>query len=180
MAAPTFNLTNAEAQRNQYIIYVDVSQQSGAWSATVAEWEPQGWKTEDAATELNPEVSTITDILGINHTDVESMQPAMSLAPNTIRPLNNYGKLNTILLDITRRKAYPEFSQFKVMQVFGFIGTAGTGPFDADVHDKCTITPQSIGGSSRVDFPYDINFGGELKSGTVDKLFPDPTFTPAV
>lgn len=175
----TFNLTE-EALRKAFAVYVDVSEQSGTWSAASAEWEVQGFKTEDTALEFNPDTETITDILGDTYTTVNKLERAMSFEPNTIRPIANRGKLNEILHEMTRRGELSRMSQFKVMLAYAYVGTADTGPFAADVYPSCTVTPQSLGGSSRTDFPYDINFGGEPMFGTVDKLAPGLVFTAEV
>lgn len=166
MATPTFNLT-AEALRKALVMYVDVSEGTGT-----PEWEPQGYKTEDAAMEFNPDIETVTDILGDTYTTVNKFERAMSFEPNTLRPIANRGKLNQILHEYARRGEYSKMSNFKVLIAYGY-----TTDLDADLYPACTIIPQSIGGSSRVDFPYDIQFGGEAQFGTVDSLV-NPTFVP--
>ena len=175
-STPSFNLT-AEALRNTFVLYVDVSQQTGAWSPTAAIWEPQGYKTEEAAMEFNPDKSTVTDILGDTYTDVNKFERAMTIDPNTLRPTGVKGKLNEIVHEITRRNKMAELSQFKVLLVYGYIGDTTDG-FAADIYPDSTITPNSLGGSSRTQMPYDIDFGGTAIFGTVDKVLPDPTFTP--
>ena len=170
--APTFNLT-AEALRKSLVLYVDVSE-----SGTPI-WEPQGYKTEDASIEFNPDTATVTDVLGDTYTDVNTLERAMSFEPNTLRPVANRGKLNTLLHEYARRNELSKLSTFKVLIAYGYIGDETDG-FAADMYPTCTIVPQSLGGASRVNFPYDINLGGEAMFGSVDKLLPAPTFTPEV
>jgi len=175
MAAPAFNLT-AEALRNAMILYVDVSEQTGSWSATSAVWEPQGYKTEDAALEFNPDTTTVTDILGDTYATVNSLERQMSFDPNTLRPIANRGKLNEILHEYVRRNELSKLSEFKIMIAYGYTGTVGTS-HEADIYPLSTIEPTSLGGSSRVDFPFNIHLGGEAIFGTVNQMLPAPTFT---
>lgn len=168
MAIPSFDLT-AEALRKSLVIYVNVG------TGTTKEWEPQGYKTEEMSIEFNPDQETITDILGDTYTTLNKLERAMSFAPNTLRPIANRGKLNEQLHEYTRRNELSMLSGFEVLIAYGY-----TENLEADMYPMCTIIPQSLGGSSRVDFPYDIQLGGEAKFGTVDQLLPSPTFTPEV
>jgi len=168
--ATTFNLTG-EALRNKLLTYVNVG------TKTAPEWEIQGVKTEDAAYELNPDVTTVTDILGITYTDVNKVEPQITIDPNTLRM---GAKLSEKLLDIYRRRAFEEFQQFEVLTVWGMLGTGSN--YEADLEEGCTIHPNSIGGSSRVDMPYTILLSNKITKGTVNALFPasDIQFTPTV
>lgn len=172
MAESTFNLT-AEALRKILIVAVDVSEDE-----TTPEWEIQGYKTEDTAIEFNPDTSTITDVLGDTYTDVNKFERAINFDPNTLRPIENGGKLNLLLHKYQRNEELSKLSQFKVLIGYGYWGTPGA--YEADVYPASTITPASLGGSSRVDFPFDINFGGEKKIGTIDKLKKGLKFTETV
>jgi hypothetical protein len=160
-----------EVLRKMMVTYVNV----GTSEAKV--WEAQGIKTEESSLELNPDISTITDILGITYTDVNKMEVSQSIDPNTLRM---GAKLSEIMLDIYRRGALAEYSQFEVLIVYGFLGTAGA--YEADLETGCTIIPNSIGGSSRVDMPFVINLSGNKTLGTVNALYPAETivFTEAV
>ena len=177
----TFTLTS-EALRNSMILYVDVSSQTGTWSPSAAEWEPQGYKTEDAALEFNPDITTVTDILGDTYTTVEKLERQMSFEPNTIRPIANRGKMNQLLHEYARRGQLSKMQEFKIMLAYGYISTTSGTPavtsYEADIYPASTIVPQSLGGSSRVDFPYEIHLGGEPIFGSVNQMLPAPTFTP--
>ena len=170
MPAPTFNLTG-EALRNKLLTYVNV----GTKATPV--WEIQGVKTEDASYELNPDVSTLTDILGDTYTNVNKMEPTLTMDPNTLRM---GAKLNETLVDIYRRQAWEELFQFQVLTVWGMLGSSGA--YEADLEDDCTIYPNSIGGDSRVNMPYTINLSNKRQKGTVNALYPatEITFTPTV
>lgn len=170
-AVPTIN-TNGEVLRKYMVTYVDVAEAG----ATTPIWEAQGIKVEDSSIELNPDISTITDILGITYSDVNKMEASQTLDPNTLRM---GAKLSEKMLDIYRRGALNEYSQFKVLIVYGFLGSAGS--YEADLETGCTVVPNAIGGSSRVDMPFVINLSGNKTLGTVNAFYPatDVTFTPA-
>lgn len=157
MATPTFNLT-ARAERKDFAIYVNVG------TDAAPEWEVQGYGTEEAALEYSPDEESIVDILGIQHNYVNKLERSMSIDPNSIRPIENTGKLNPILHEYTRRGDLQKLSTFQVLLVYWY-----TTEKAADLYPTCTIIPQSLGGSSRTDFPYDIKLGGEPVFGTAAK-----------
>jgi len=163
--ADTFNLTG-EAIRKLLICAVDVSE------TAVEEWEIQGYKTEDSSMDFNPDSSTVTDILGDTYTDVNKFEESQTFEPNTLRMGS---KLNALLIKYWRNGDLAKFSQFRVLVGYGFLGTEGA--YEADVWKTCTIFPNSLGGSSRVDMPFTINFGGEKIKGTIDKMRGSITFT---
>jgi len=167
-----FNLTG-EALRNLYIFAVDVSE-----GAVTPEWEIQGYKTEDTSMEFNPEVTTVTDVLGDTYTDVDKFEEQIAFEPNTFRPFAKGGKLSALLLKYKREGTLEKFSQFRVLEGFGMLGTPGA--YEADVHEKSTIYPTSMGGSSRTNFPFTVHLGGEITKGTIDTLKRGLTFTPAI
>jgi hypothetical protein len=138
-------------------------------------WALLGYKVEDSAIELNPEITTVTDITGITYTDVEKFDKQQSFEPNRYREDNG---LNEELLEKYRKNDVAGFSGYEVLQIFGWKGTSGA--YEADLYDNCTITPQSIGGSSYVDMPLNVSFGGNVTAGTVDSIQAPTTFTPTV
>lgn len=154
-----FNLTG-EALRKLMICAVDVSE-----GAAQPIWEIQGYKTEDSSIELNPDITTITDVLGDTYSDVNKFEEQQTFEPNTLRL---GAMLNELLLKYWRYGQLEKFSQFKVLIGYGFIGADGA--YEADVYTASTIEVTSIGGSSRVNMPFNIHFGGEKHHGTIDKL----------
>lgn len=169
MPTSTFNLKeNQKAERRLVATYVDVS---GSSMNSEWEWELLGAGIEDSAIEFNPDMATLTDILGITETTVNKFEEQQSFDPNTLR---GGQKLNAILLDIALRRAYSELSNFNVMRAYQLLGT--TSAIKAHIDKGCTITPQSLGGSSYVDMPIQVNFSGDRIHGTIDKM-KNPTFT---
>lgn len=149
---------------------------------TVAEWmesstqvrEILGTRTEDSSIDYNPDIETTTDILGINYTDLNKTQPQQDFDPFLVL---GGSKLGALLNDIRRRNALSELSQFTVYIITAFVGDSTSG-YAAEKHTGCTITYNSIGGDSNVNFPISVYYSNKITTGTVDKLADDFTFTP--
>ena len=157
-----FNLTG-EALRKSLICAVDVSEGIGT-----PKWEIQGYKVEEANIDLSPDVTEITDILGNTYSSIDGMKTAMDFGSNILRM---GAKLNELMLKYWRNGELNRFAEFKAFIGYGFIGTEGA--FEADMFEKCTVFPNSIGGSSRIDMPFRISFGGSKVQGTINKLTGD-------
>lgn len=139
-------------------------------------WTVIGAGVEDSAIEYNPDIETITDILGVTETTVNKLEPAQSLEPMTVRGGNALlFKLN----DIIERNAVSELSNFEVLIIRAYITeTSGEDTvYHAEKHKGCTITPQSVGGSSYVDMPIDINLSNDKVLGTVNAYKAGDTIT---
>lgn len=178
MAVSAFNLTTGQRAERKLLI-------------TVAEWtegssqvrEVLGTRTEDSSIEYNADISTTTDILGNNYTDINKTQPQQDFDPYLVLGGSALGaKLN----DIRKRNALSELSQFTMYIITAFVGTPetftagvsnGDGAYEAEKHTDCTITYNSLGGDSNVNFPISVYFSNKITNGTVDKLSDDFTFT---
>lgn len=169
MAVQEFNLAAGQRAERKLLI-------------TVAEWtdgntqvrEILGTRTEDSSIDYNPDIETTTDILGINYTDLNRTQPQQDFDPYLIL---GGSKLGAKLNDIRRRNALSELSQFTVYIITAFIGDATNG-YATEKHTGCTITYNSIGGDTNVNFPISVYFSNNITTGTVDKLASDFEFTP--
>lgn len=167
MAISQFNLEQNQRAERKLLI-------------TVAEWqegneavrEVLGRRTEDSSIEYNADISTSTDILGINYTDINRTQPQQDFDPYLIL---GGSKLGEKLNDIRKRNALSELSQFTMYIITAFVGTAGA--YEAEKHVNCTITYNSMGGDSNVNFPISVYFSNDSTTGTVDKLGDDFVFT---
>ena len=168
MAVQDFNLSAGQRAERKLLI-------------TVAEWQEDstqvreilGTRTEDSSIDYNPDIETTTDILGINYTDLNRTQPQQDFDPYLILGGSRLGaKLN----DIRRRNALSELSQFTVYIITAFVGDSTKG-YAAEKHTNCTITYNSIGGDTNVNFPISVYFSNNITLGTVDKLADDFTFT---
>ena len=147
---------------------------------TVAEWqegnesvrEVLGTRTEDSSIEYNADISTTTDILGNNYTDINRTQPQQDFDPYLVLGVSRLGaKLN----DIRKRNALSELNAFTMYIITAFAGTDGA--YEAEKHTDCTITYNSFGGDSNVNFPISVYFSNKITNGTVDKLADDFVFT---
>ena len=96
MAISQFNLDNGQRAERKLLI-------------TVAEWtegssqvrEVLGTRTEDSSIEYNADISTTTDILGNNYTDINRTQPQQDFDPYLVL---GGSKLGAKLNDIRKRK----------------------------------------------------------------------------
>lgn len=139
--------------------------------------EVLGTRVEDSAIELNADIETMTDILGITYTDVNKTEPQQTLDPSNII---GGSKISAYLYDAVTHNRITDYSQvFNVYIISGFMGDATSG-YEAVRHDGCSIIPTSIGGSAYVQMPLEIHFSNKITSGTVNKLADDFEFTPDV
>ena len=148
---------------------------------TVAEWmegdskktEILGRRIESSNIDYNHDISTMTDILGENYTDVNKSQPQQSFEPYTSRG----GSALAEFLNSKRRKnALSELNGFTIYVITAFKGSAGA--YEAERHTDCTIVYNSIGGDTHVDMPITVYFSNKITTGTVDKLDDSFTFSP--
>ena len=168
MAVQQFNLATGQRAERKLLI-------------TVAEWmennvetrEILGTRTEDSSIDYNPDIETTTDILGINYTDLNRTQPQQDFDPYLIL---GGSKLGPKLNDIRRRNALSELSQFTIYIITAFVGDSTNG-YATEKHTGCTITYNSIGGDSNVNFPISVYLSNKITTGTVDKLADDFVFT---
>lgn len=177
-----FNLQdNEKAVRKLLVTAVNVGDSVTAESGT-PEWQIVGVGVEDSAIEFNPDTETITDILGITETTVNKFETSQSLEPMTIR---GGSKLAVKLYNQVKYNRLSEFALYEVMQIHAYARrgegtTQSPYAYEAEVHKNCTLTPKSIGGSSYVDMPIDINYSNDKIQGSVNdyKYGSTITFTP--
>lgn len=168
MAINQFNLMEGQRAERKLLI-------------TVAEWtedgqqvrEILGTRTEDSSIEYNADIETSTDIRGFNYTDLNKTQPQQDFDPFLIL---GGSKLGAFLNDIRKRNAVSELNQFTMYIITAYIGEAGA--YEAEKHTQCTITYNSLGGDTKVNFPISVYFSNNSVIGTVDKLSDDFKFTP--
>ena len=178
MAATNFNL--ADGQRAERKTLITVAEWAGSGAESQVR-EILGTRTEDSSIEYNPDISTITDIRGINYTDVNKTQPQQDFDPFLIL---GGSKLAVKLNDIRRRNALTELSDFTIYIITAFLGESGA--YEAEKHTGCTITYNSIGGDTNVNMPISVYLSndcdgtGSPQAGTVDTLGPTFKFTPTV
>lgn len=149
---------------------------------TVAEWtdggtqkrEILGARTEDSSIEFNPDIETVTDILGITYTDVNKTEPQQDFDPYYLLGGSNLGAYLTEAALANNIDAYNNV--FNIYIITAFMGE--TGSYYAVKHSGCSIIPSSIGGDSYVSMPIEVHFSNNITEGTVNKLSDDFVFTP--
>lgn len=169
MAISEFNLEKGQRAERKLLITVA---EWKAGSGSTMEREILGTRTEDSSIEYNPDVSTTTDILGINYTDVNKTQPQQDFDPYLVL---GGSKLGAKLNDIRKRNALSELSDFTMYIITAFVGKGGS--YEAEKHTGCTITYNSMGGDNNVNFPISVYFSNNITNGTVNKLADDFEFT---
>ena len=161
------------AERKLLVTVVEWEEPQSGTTATETMRELLGVRTEDSSIEYNPDIQESTDILGNNYTDVNKTQPSQSFDPFLII---GGSKLGAFLNDIRRRNALSELQQFTVYVITAFIGDETNG-YEAERHTDCSITYESFGGDSNVNFPITVHYSNKITTGTVDKIGSDLTFT---
>lgn len=165
-----FNVGNGvKAVRKLLQTYVNVGDTSEK------EWFLVGSGVESSSIELNGSTEKVTDILGVTTTSVTKWEPAQSFDPFTIK---GNSKLAFKLHEIWEQKKPELLSQFEVLIVYKYIGSAADG-YDAEIQKNCTINIVSIGGSDYVDMPIEISYSNDSTKGTVKYTGDTPAFTAA-
>ena len=174
--ATQFNLQDGQkAERKLLVTAVNVGDSITETSGS-PKWQIVGVGVEDSSIEFNPDTETVTDILGITETTVNKLETSQTLDPMTVRGGSD---LAIKLYNQIKYQRLSELSMYEVMQIHAYVGTEGQ--YEAEVHKNCTLTPQSIGGSSYIDMPIDINYSNDKVHGTVNayKYGETITFTKA-
>jgi hypothetical protein len=169
--ATAFNLTtDQEAERKLLVTAVNVG------TTASPEWEIVGVGVESSTIDYNIDKTKVTDILGVTKTRVNKLETTQELSPNTVR---GGSKLALKLYNDYKYGRLSELSLYQVMQIHAYVGAAGA--YEAEVHDNCTISVTSLGGSAYVDMPISIDYSNDKTHGTVDKYKYGEiiTFTPA-
>ena len=128
-----------------------------------------GTRTEDSSIEFNPDIETTTDIRGNTYTDMNKTEPEQTFDPHRIL---GGDKLGEKLHDIMMRNAVSELGQFTMYIIYSYIGDSTNG-YRAQRQTNCTITYDSLGGDTKLNFPYTVHYSNVTKTGTVSSLSDD-------
>lgn len=134
-----------------------------------------GARTEDSSIEFNPDIETVTDILGITYTDVNKTEPQQDFDPFYLLGGSELGSYLGEAALANNIDAYNNV--FNVYIITAFIGFAGA--YNAVKHSGCSIIPSSMGGDSYVSMPIEVHYSNNITKGTVDELSDNFVFTPA-
>lgn len=162
---------SGDVKRDMLACAIDISD-----TPETPEYVVIGYKIQDSSLELNPDVESGTDINGRQFSSVNKLELSQSFEPHRLTAGVN-GKLGAKLTQYVRFKELEKFSQFKCILIWGYLENTGTG-YAADLYDACTVVPQSIGGESWAEMPFDVTFGGEVTHGTTDGKIDEVVFTP--
>ena len=163
-----------DIKRKMLACAIDVSETPGE-----PEYVVVGYKIDSSTLEFNVDVETGTDINGRAFSSVNKMELSQSFDPHRLVG-GELGKLGEKLLSYVINDEIEKFSNFKVLVIYGFLTSPTPGEYVARLYDKCTVVPQSIGGETWAEMPFEVNFGGKVTAGTADGLIDGVTFTPTV
>jgi len=165
-----------DVQRKYLACAIDVSDPT--LTPPVPEYIVVGYRITDSALETNPDTETGTDINGRTFGSVNALELTQTFEPHRLTT-GVIGKIGARLISHTRYKELEMFSQFKAILIWGMLSPDG-GPYEADLYEGCTITPNSFGGEAWVDAPFTIVFAGNVTRGTVTSLIDSTTFTQTI
>lgn len=172
-----FNLENGQrAERKLFVTVAEWTEKLDGTTGTETVRELLGVRTEDSSIDYNPDIQDSTDILGNNYTDVNKTQPSQSFDPFLIL---GGSRLGAFLNDKRRRNAISELQCFTIYIITAFVSASGGG-YEAERHTDCSITYDSFGGDSNVNFPITVHYSNKITTGKVDKIAADLQFTPDV
>lgn len=136
-------------------------------------WFLLGKDIEDMSMELNPNTSTVKNILDESSVKDEGYEPSMTADPYYANPDDAiYEKVKAIAFE--RKKG--DDCKTKLLEV---IIDKTTGPYDAWQED-CIVKPTAYGGAQGgVNIPFTVTPCGNRISGTVTITNGVVTFTPA-
>ena len=170
--------TNERAQRKLLVTIAEWTVGEGTGSI---KREILGTRTPDSSIELNADIQTSTDILGITYTDVNKTEPQQSFDPYYIIGGKLLGEYMTEAMLKNDINAYNGKFTMYIVTLFIQNGTttASDNKYYAVRHTGCSIIPTAIGGDSFVNMPLEVHFSNNITEGTVDKIASDFVFTPA-
>lgn len=170
-----FNLSDKQRAERKYLITVAEWTETttvGTSTSTTQVRELLGTRTPDSSIDYNADIEVSTDIRGNNYADVNRTQPQQDFDPYLVI---GGSKLGAFLNDIRRRNAVSELNQFTIYVITQYVGEAGA--YEAEKHEDCTITYNSLGGDANVNMPISVYFSNKITLGTVDKIADDFVFT---
>jgi hypothetical protein len=157
-------------KRSYHLLYIDAS-----FGGSTPDWFLIGKDIEDLSVELNPDTSTLKNILDETVTQDNGYEPSVSADTYYANTADSiYSKIK----DIAMNRLTGDDCKTKLLEV---LIDKKTGPYDA-WQENCIVKPQSYGGpQGGVNIPYNIGFDGDRKKGTVtiDTTTKKPTFEEA-
>lgn len=163
---PDYSYTSGKLHRSHLLHYLD-STFAGSGSPS---WYLIGKDNEDLSVELNPDTSTVKNVLDESSVTDNGYEPALDLDTYYANPEDS---IYTKIKDIALNRLTGDACKTKVLEV---IIDKTSGAYDAWQEDVI-VKPQSYGGpQGGVNIPYNITFAGNRVKGTVTFTEGKPTF----
>ena len=171
MADMTFNTASgAVIARKMYVLYLN----TGTTSTPV--WSPVGKRVEDSSAEYDWGEESKVDIFGETYTTFKAPVITQSFDPCEL----DAGDAAQVKIwnQAIKEQDISKMVNNDMLLVHLYAGTADSAMF-AERYSACAVKPSSIGGSSTVDMPIDVTFGGTRTQGTAAIASGVVTFTAA-
>lgn len=163
-------------KRKDFMLFADVAE-----TPDTPIWEIIGDKVEEMSLAMNPNVATVTDVIGNTTTALDKYEVQTDVSPMKAK---KESKLFNILYEIVRdEKTLSDVERtFLCVNVFDST-TTGEEPDIKTVYaawtQKAVVAVQSYGGNTEgLDLPFNIHWTGKKTYGTFDPS--TKAFTPAV
>lgn len=170
MDSMTFNtVAGAVVARKLLILYLN----TGEVSDPV--WSPVGKRVEESSAEYDWGEESKTDIFGQTWTTMKS-----PIITQTFEPceLDSADAAQVKLWNQSiKDQDVAAMANNDMLIVHAYAGTANAAVF-AERYSACTVKPSGLGGSSTVDMPIDVTYGGARTIGTAAVADGTVTFTP--
>lgn len=142
------------------------------FGGTQPEWFILGADLEELAVELNPDVESVTNILGETSVRDNGYEPSATADPYYANPDDSiYEKIRDIAME--RKKG--DACKTQILEVI-VEDTKATSHL-AFVEDVIVKPTSYGGGTDGVAIPFDVHFAGNRKKGTVTITDGTPVFT---
>lgn len=166
---PKYNYESGKLSRSHLLHYLD----SAFSAAGSASWFLLGKDIEDMSVELNPDISSVKNVLDETSVEDNGYEPSLDLDTFYANPGDAlYEKLKDIMMN---RKT-GDACKTKILEV---VVDKTKGAYDAWTEDVI-VKPQSYGGpQGGVNIPFNITFAGNRTQGSVSFSETVPTFTAA-
>lgn len=160
--------TVGKLKRSAHLLYLNATP-----SAQTQKWFLVGKDVEDLAIELNPDVSTVKNILDETSVQDNGYEPAADVDTYYADPSD--GEFYEWVKNIAMNRLTGDACKTQVLEV---LIDKKEAPYDCWQEDVM-IKPQSYGGpQGGISIPYNIAFCGGRKQGTttITEKVPAPTF----
>lgn len=159
----------AKLERKALAHYLD-----STFGGEAASWFLLGADIEELSVELNPDVETVSNILGETSIRDNGYEPSTTADPYYANPDDAiYEKIRDIALE--RQKG--DACKTKILEVI--IEDTKETSYLAFIEDVVVKPTSYGGGTDGVAIPFDVHFAGNRKKGTVTIADGVPTFTAA-